>query len=405
MLNALSYAHKFATPLIGGSNPKDFLEGDNDTSAVVAALAAGRLTSTRRLITAGLTEAGQAPTAESVMGFQSGGGRAWRPETGLALLANRYEKHNLSAFQLAAAMAGMGGSGRVEIDFDNPEWIYLDGWLTPVNGRSVLESDGHNILIDSDLGCCPFLASSNLWTPAKANLGPWASFRTGGLAPRYACATGLPHTVESFPWVSEKPSVSARALDMPDPRIATIHQGWQIIIEHAPAFALWVAGAAEGCLLLDNGPNPIAQSGSSFDHPGLIAISPPDCPVFCGEILVHECSHQQLLVYGMIAPLVHAGSSETSYSPIKRATRSIDRVLTGAHAVGNMILYYAELTRSLSLDRSSVDRFNKLCHWFYEDYSPALDHCQSLTEAGRELWGCLSGAVSCALEVALENVR
>jgi HEXXH motif-containing protein len=182
-----------------------------------------------------------------------------------------------------------------------------------------------------------------------------------------------------------------------DSRIETIHQGWQLILEHAPVYGLWVASTAAGCLLLDRSGTQVAQSGSSFDQPGLIAIEPPDCPVFCGELLVHECSHQQLLIYGMVAPTVSADSHEVCYSPIKRANRTIDQVLIAAHAVGNMILYYAALRRTMELDRLSCERFDLHRTWFAEDYRPALDRSESLTEAGRVLWDSLCHAVDCAM--------
>jgi HEXXH motif-containing protein len=86
------------------------------------------------------------------------------------------------------------------------------------------------------------------------------------------------------------------------------------------------------------------------------------------------------------------------YSPIKRATRSIDRVLTGAHAVGNMIVYYATLRQTMNLDRRSQERFDRHREWFSHDYRPALDRSQSLTEAGRALWGSLCKTVDCAME-------
>jgi HEXXH motif-containing protein len=86
------------------------------------------------------------------------------------------------------------------------------------------------------------------------------------------------------------------------------------------------------------------------------------------------------------------------YSPIKRAHRSIERVMCGAHAVGNMIIYYATLRRSITLDRASQERFDQQRCWFAEDYRPALERSKSLTEAGRALWDSLCNAVDRVLE-------
>jgi HEXXH motif-containing protein len=222
----------------------------------------------------------------------------------------------------------------------------------------------------------------------------------GGLAPRYVTVTGIRHSVEGFPWIASTPQSAWHEpqRDAASRQIESIQQGWKVIVNHVPAYGAWVADTAAGCLLIESSEAGSAQSGSDYDHPGLIAIEPPECPLFCGEILVHECSHQQLLVYTMVAPLVTRGTQEMYYSPIKRANRPIDRVLTGAHAVGNMIVYYATLRQTMQLDPRSQDRFDRHRQWFSEDYRPALDRSQSLTEAGREFWAGLCKAVDFALE-------
>jgi len=392
MIDVLSYAPAFATPYCG------------DTSEIASALAARRLTRTRSLIADSLAASGAEETARAALAFVPGSGRAWRPEAGLALKAHRDGSCGLAALQLALACAGTGGNGCLESALDGPEWLYLDGWLTAAAGRCSVRSCGRSIGIDSETGSAEFVISAqNRWVPAKSVESPWTAYSSGGLAPRYVTVSGLRHSVEGFPWICEKPSGVAAGHIAIDPgpaapRIATIHRGWEVVLEHAPVFGFWIASTAEGCLLLDPGEGQIAQSGSSFDHPGLIAIEPPDSPVFCGEILVHECSHQQLLIYTMMAPMVKPGSRETYYSPIKRADRSIDRVLTGAHAVGNILLYYAALERGMDLDRPGRARVDQHRAWFTEDYRSALDRSESLTEAGRALWDSLRNAVDSAMK-------
>jgi HEXXH motif-containing protein len=394
MTNMLALAPAFGSP-----------EGGEATGAV-RALALARLNSTRRRIAAALESSGQPETAQALLAFTAGQASAWRPETGLALQSVRMQATpepstlRMAALQLAAGCAGMGGSGSLETRIEAPQWLYLDGWLTPVSGSCSLRADGRSIQIRSDLGTAAFLASEqNRWSPADAPSGPWTAYASGGLAPRYVTASGLRHSVEGFPWISDAPPVDPiERPEAADPRIGTIHEGWRRILEHTPAYSAWVASTAAGCLMLDPNGKRTAQSGSSYDHPGLIAIEPPDCPIFCGEILVHECSHQHLLVYGMVAPLVTPGSEEMSYSPIKRAQRTIDRVLTGGHAVGNMIIYYATLRRTSELDPASQERFDRHCTWFAEDYRPALSRSESLTEAGRALWSSLCQAVDHAME-------
>jgi hypothetical protein len=393
MTDMTSYAAAFASP-----------EG-GDTTGAVRTLALGRLNSTRKRIVNVLAESGQEEVAQAALSFLPGKGSAWRPEIGLALTAYRNQQHGLAALQLAAACAGMGGRGQINARIETAQWLYLDGWLTALKGHCSLNAHGGSISICSDLGNVTYRASDeNHWSPEKSAMGPWCAFTSGGLCPRYITVSGLRHSVEGFPWISSTPPqvASFNPVDQwPLPGTAgnainSVRQGWEVIINHAPVYGAWVANTASGCLLIDPSGTHSAQSGSSYDHPGLIAIEPPECPLFCGEILVHECSHQQLLIYTMVAPLVMPGSKETSYSPIKRAHRSIDRVLTGAHAVGNMIVYYATLRQTMELDPCSQQRFDRHRDWFSQDYRPALDRSESLTEAGRTLWNSLCTAVDCA---------
>ncbi|HUB81295.1 MAG TPA: HEXXH motif-containing putative peptide modification protein [Bryobacteraceae bacterium] len=384
------HAALFATPQGAG------------TLAAVRGLALARLNSTRARIVGALAESHLDLLADSLRDFTPGGATAWRPETGLALLAYRNRQHTFAALQWAAACASMGGRGSMMARLDTPQWLYLDGSLVPLTGECGLIADGDLVVVETNCGSTAFrLTAENRWESVQTKPGPWAVFASGGLAPRYVTATGLRHSVEGFPWISGTVSGSTDSgwppRSVPARRIANIANGWRTILTHAPLFGGWVADTACGCLLIEPSGTHSAQSGSSYDHPGLIAIEPPECPFFCGEILVHECSHQQLLIYSMVAPLVERGSRETYYSPIKRATRSIDRVLTGAHAVGNMVRYYATVRQSVPLDRASQERFERHHKWFQEDYRPALDASQSLTPAGRLLWTSLCRAVDEAM--------
>ncbi len=377
--------------------------GSGDAPGAVRPLAAGRLHGTRRRVAEALARAGVDAAARSVLAFTAGAGSAWRPETGLALQAHRAGDHALAALQLGAAYAATGGGAAIEVSLDAPTWLYLDGWLMPVEGRARLTTDAGAITVRSERGGATYtLYQGNTWIPDEAPGGPWRPHPSGGMTPRYVTASGLRHSIEGFPWISAPPSATVTPASpaspvSPEQRIAALHAGWRLILDRAPAYAAWVASTAAGCLLLESSDGVFqAQSGSSYDHPGLIAVEPPECPVFCGEILVHECSHQHMLVYTMVVPLVRPGSAEVHFSPIKRARRTIDRVLSGAHAVGNMILYYEAVRRSMALDPASQERFEQHRAWFAADYRPALDASESLTAAGRDLWQALCRAVDAA---------
>jgi hypothetical protein len=191
MADLTSYAAAFASP-VGG-----------DTSGVVRTLSLARLNSTRKRIAAALAASREAETAQALRELQAGNNSAWRPESGLALMACRNQHTRLAALQVAAAYAGMGASGQVATRLDHAQWLYVDGWLTAVDGNCSLKADGQSIVVESDLGVASYqVADDSRWLPVANNCGPWTAVASGGLAPRYVTVSGLRHSVEGFPWIS-----------------------------------------------------------------------------------------------------------------------------------------------------------------------------------------------------------
>lgn len=361
-----------------------------DTTGVIPALARGRLRSTRRRIVTVLGEKG-VPLSR----FGEGAESAWRPEVGLSLLALRKGRATEGALQLALGMAGAGGIGSVSLDLDVPAWLYFDGYLVAASGATTVRGAGDEVIIEVADTLIRFQRPSTRWVAHAGPFGPWAVHGTDSVAPRYVTSSGIRHAVEGFPWVasSPDPGLCAEPRVSDASRIVFIREGWDLIVKAVPEYAYWVANTALGCLLLDESGTHEAQSGSSHDHPGLIAIEPPPSAAYCGELLVHECSHQHMLAYMMAVPLVTPGSIETSWSPIKRMDRTIDRVLTGGHAVGNMVLYYESLRRKAVLDNASHQRLELHRQWFEDDYAPTLEKSPVLTPIGKLFWSTLCAAV------------
>src|SRR5215469_15534240 len=108
MTDMLALAPAFASPYGG------------EAHGVVRALALARLNSTRRRIAAALENIGLPEAAQALLAFSAGPASAWRPETGLALqvLRTQVTQHpstlQMAALQVAAACAGMGGSGSLQ---------------------------------------------------------------------------------------------------------------------------------------------------------------------------------------------------------------------------------------------------------------------------------------------------
>lgn len=242
-----------------------------------------------------------------------------------------------------------------------------DGWVNSVSGACSLIADGSTIVMTSDRTRSVYSFARRCWSPMGESPGPWWSEASGAPSPQYVTATGFSGAIEQFPWTAPRPSSAPMHRANTSTNAAAIRKGWQLVAENASTYCSWITSTAAGCALLEpSGRGP--QSASSSDHPGLLATEPPQCATFCAEMLVHECSHQHLLAYASLAPLVDMGSPETAYSPIKGSRRPLLNSLFGGHAVGNILLYYLALRRTMTLDEQSNERFKAHRSWFAEGY-------------------------------------
>lgn len=376
-------AAAFASPLSG------------DAAADIHSFTRGRRSATCRRIAEGLRGQGgsRAETAEQLLAFGTGKQRAWRPESGHALIAAREGNFAAAALQLAASFASSGGTGALSVDIDQPSGLYLDGWLGCVSGRCTLTADGTSVVVAGAVEA-RFERAGSYWRSTGGLGGVWPTLSTDRVAPAYLIASDIWHGREGYPWTPEPPSAWRPAgpqVQTPDPSV--IQQGWDLVLSAAPEYGLWIAQTTIGVLVVGpSGPNHLT-SGSSPDHPGLIAMSMPHDAISCGEVLVHESSHQHLMILKIASPLVEHGSDEESYSPIKGLTRPIERVLIGAHAVGNMVIYHRLLEGRGASGPEAARRLAVLTEWFEADYRPALDQAKSLTASGQAVWRSLVSTV------------
>lgn len=383
-MSAAMFAPEFACPSAG------------DSTDIVETLARTRFDATKRVVVRALSDAGMITTADQLAAISEPDGNTWRPETGLAQSASTQGRHDIAALQLTLANAGSGGVGSVEVEVEGEDLLFFDGWLMPVAGTSRVRADNDAVRISSGANELKFSRKQGHWVPTDEAPLIWNVHSTDvRIGPKYISRTSLKNSAHGFPWPSTQGAASIQPTVKRDAseKIATIRAACELLAEHSRGYSSWMANTATGVLLLDSGGLNTASSNSGFDHPGLIALDPPECPVHCGELFVNECTRQHLLIYMMVAELVANGHGEIFYSPVKRTYMTTRRSLANAHIVGNLILYYRDLERARKLDRASRERYWLHHIAFAEECVPALDGSRQLTEAGTAMWNQIREAV------------
>lgn len=365
-----------------------------DPSRDVRRLSLGRYGSARRRIAQDLRTQGDADASSALEDFQIGGKSLWRPEVGLADAFQQRGATQVAALQAAAACATSGGQGAVSAVLDAASPVYLDGWMAPCAGETRLEADGREIRLTSQTGDFRLTQQGARWILDNAAGSVWPVVDGGGLAPRYIIESGILAGTEGFPWLEEALS---RREEASSSRADVIRSAWGIVMTSS-RYGLWVARVLAGCLLVHRQERWEGESGSASDYPGLIHIAPPANPIVCGELLVHECSHQYLLIYASAGPLSRPGEAGRIFSPIKGAERTVEQTLFAAHAVANMLIYYTDLKKSGMSDPIVKRQLERYSSWFFEDYGPSLDDAGGLTDRGLAFWSGLRQATESVLE-------
>jgi HEXXH motif-containing protein len=376
------FAKAFSSPY-GGSAAK-----------VIETVGKARLTMTRKRI---VEAYGSESISAGLAQLEKGAFRSWIPEVGIAHTLLRDGKTGLAAAQISAAFMHTGGVGRVRVSVDGPEWLYFAGTLVPVAGDCEIDATHDSVAIRSDMGGYEFERFNDAWRIQDTSISPWLSMGTGLVAPAYVVWTGMLNNRDEdvFCWVAGSPTGGSFAHEQGriDGAKRMLADGFEVISSRAPRFVDWVASGLSGVILVDSPDPTISTSGSSSDHPGLVALQSDNPAIKVGEDLVHECAHQHLYAYSLLNPLAEPGTEDCFYSPVKRERRSVGRVLEAAHAIGNMILYYEDLRDDGGLSKSSSERLELLNFWFYSDYCAGLDGAASLTSAGRAVWNALKASV------------
>lgn len=374
-----SYAVYFATPYHGSASP------------LIEMIARSRFKSTRDRIANQLSKLGEQSAHVATLSY--GTECAWTPEVGLAYEALTNGRPALAALQIACAVAATGGHCEVSVDSAETGYLFLQGWLMPVAGRYAVRSSADLVSMSNGELEVEFRRHNGRWEPTNRDRSEWIAC-SPLTTPFYMVNSGIVVDGLAFPTREQYPNATPHHPDIAESHASHIAAGWSLVTEMAPIYTSWIASTTRGALMVEHADARATTSGSCFNRPGLLFIQPTERPRYVGDCLVHECSHQHMNAYSLMAPLVNREFEESFFSPIKGQDRTTYNVLQAAHALANMILYYHEVRQHVSLKPYELKKLAMLEAWFSSDYSSALDMSKALTPAGQEFWRCIKAAVN-----------
>jgi HEXXH motif-containing protein len=172
-----------------------------------------------------------------------------------------------------------------------------------------------------------------------------------------------------------------------------LERGWALVEEVSPRYAGWCRDVLSEVVPIEGGET-FSMSASSRESPGQIALSIPASPSVIAELLVHECSHENLTLALEHGPLDDGSDTTLYWSPVKRTGRPIDRILLAHHAFINILCFQRELVER-GLDHDGYARAN------HDDnvravlqLESALETTGALTDVGRALYLPLAEALA-----------
>ena len=361
---------------------------------IIGVLAGTRLAASRVRLSASLRRTGQDELAEALDALDPPEAVTWRPEIGLVESAGQSA---IGALQWAIASFACGQQGSFSTQLAGAGRVFLDGCLMEVEGSVSMFADGRTLVVQDARSHHVFQAYAGGWTPCKDEgvQRAWPVGRIGNDQRFYIVRTGVRNASHGFPWPDQelKPLpqvVDETAMETVVRRIEAAHV---LLARVSDEHLQWVRGGLAGYLLLAGpGLNDARAHGSSA-FPGLLALDPPDDPVQCAELIVQEASRQYVAAFLMVAALLRENQEAAFYSPLKRSYETMGRVIIGAHAAGNVLLFQQHLARTRRLDKAAMDRRDMQRIWFESHYMCALDECTNLTVAGSRFWTRLRSSV------------
>lgn len=283
--------------------------------------------------------------------------------------------------ELALRINEFGLSGRWQVNLVSPARLRFNAFLLPLADCLEVAATQNNLNVTLHFGASvenyEFHKTAAGWQPGEHRPESLYHVKTG------------PSMIRLFPTSVLHPEErEENGLDANEATAAmpgNLQAALDLIRDYSPIYLPWVERVVRGIIPGRTGDN-VFTSSSDIGKPGVIHASIMVRPVMLAELLVHEGTHQYMLLLSRFGNLDNGSDPTLHYSPVKKTGRPISAIALSYHAFANIILFY-RLCQANGLADDGYCAYNE--KEMLEQVSvleEPLRTTQALTPQGRALW-------------------
>jgi len=256
--------------------------------------------------------------------------------------------------QLALANASYGHIQKISLKTATFVNLQFSGVPLPPTSSIQIESNHEEVNIVASETKFRFIRRRIFWEPSGAYEYPRTSVPLLDLM-----VTG-DHCVDMALISADQPAIGALSFSA---AVASISETFNLIDGCAPQYSIWTRRLLRQVHVLGQMAHGDRVNSRSYERrPGIVVATAPRDPLFLGDVIVHETSHQHFFLLQRVTRLTTEKAAGLKFmSALNGQWRDMDRILVAYHAVANMIIYHVAVSKSGVIDsRLAQTRLNYL---------------------------------------------
>jgi HEXXH motif-containing protein len=316
--------------------------------------------------------------------------QCWQPEVGSVMQRMRAGELEAAVVQALLVMHSLGIAGAWRAELPQSSGFSLGGNFFRAVGWIECEAGNNTIsLLDAGGAATSFHLNSGKWEPVGVSDSLGHECRTPHYC-RYANFRDIyvhdwkepevlrEDVVVEWPITTEVQAENQLASSA----AVTIDHGLEVLGRAGSGYLHWVRQLFRGVAAAPRRYDDMRQSGSYLDHPGVFNCGFPGAAAkSTAEVIVHEISHQNYLLFNSMFPLCVDFEDDLIYSALKGRPRPLSRVLFAYHAAANMALLWHDLAEKGPLE-PYYEKERQTIYLHAQSLASGIAGAKGLTEVG-----------------------